>query len=290
MKIKNFMMGAAAAMALACASGLNTQAKEVLVVYYSQTSNTKAVAECIANQINADIEEIVAVDPYDGDFKATIERCKEEQKAGTTPKIKPMKVDVSEYKTIFIGYPIWFGTYAPPVATWLDEVDLSGKTIIPFCTFGSGGLESSVAMLAAKQPNAKILDGYGIRAARMKAMYMEVKEFLLASGFLRGDFTAPGPFSVPHLVSSEEEAIFNAAIGDYPMMQNVRARTVASRKISHGMEYLFTATEKPRKDAPLPPGVDKPKDPMPDRRPPKEMEIYVIVVNGQAPEFTKVVR
>ncbi|MBO4722656.1 MAG: NAD(P)H-dependent oxidoreductase [Muribaculaceae bacterium] len=280
MKTLKMMMGVAAASMLVVAGSTKVEAQKVLVLYYSQTSNTKAVAECIANQLNADIEEIVAVNPYDGDFSATIERCKEEQKAGTTPKIKPIKADLSKYKTIFLGYPIWFGTYAPPVATWLDEVDLSGKTIVPFCTFGSGGLESSVAMLASKQPNAKILDGYGVRAARMKAMHMEVKEFLLGSGFLRGDFTAPGPFSVPHLVSDEEAAIFNAAIGDYPMMQNAKARTVASRTIPNGIEYLFTATEKPRRNP----------DPNLQMRPPKEMEVYVIVVNGQAPEFTKVVR
>ena len=278
MKPLKMIIGAVAAMVMTSTASLNAQ--KVLVLYYSQTSNTKAVAECIASQLNADIEEIVAVNPYDGDFSATIERCKEEQEAGTTPKIKPIKVDLSKYKTIFIGYPIWFGTYAPPVATWLDEVDLSGKTIIPFCTFGSGGLESSVAMLAGKQPNAKILDGYGVRAARMKAMPMEVKEFLLGSGFLRGDFTAPGPFSVPHLVSDEEAAIFDAAIGDYPMLQNAKARTVASRAIPNGMEYLFTATEKPRRNP----------DPNLQMRPPKEMEVYVIVVNNQAPVFTKVVR
>ena len=59
------------------------EAPKVLVLYYSQTSNTKAVATEIATKLNADIEEIVAVNPYDGDFQATIDRCIVEREQGT---------------------------------------------------------------------------------------------------------------------------------------------------------------------------------------------------------------
>jgi flavodoxin len=256
------------------------QAQKVLVVYYSQTSNTKAVAKEIANKLRADIAEVVPVNPYDGDFNATIERCKKEQQEGTIPEIKPLKVDVSKYDVIFLGYPIWFGTFAPPMEAFLKKVDLSGKKVVPFCTFGSGGLETSEMILKGIQKGAEILDGYGVRAARMAAMPKEVDQFLKASGFLKGDYVKLGDFSVPHQVSKEESAIFDAAIGDYPMMKNAKALTVASRAIPDGTEYLFTATEK----------RDRPVDPNVAMRPPKEMHIYVIVVNGKAPEFTKVVR
>ena len=85
---------------------------------------------------------------------------------------------MDDYDVVFLGYPVWFGTFAPPVITWLNNVDLSGKTIVPFCTFGSGGLDSSTRDLAAKQPNANILPGYGVRAARLAAMPKEVDQFL----------------------------------------------------------------------------------------------------------------
>ena len=132
------------------------EAPKTLVLYYSQTSNTKAVAQEIAAKLNADMEEIVAVNPYDPDFNATIERCKQEMGQGVTPEIQPLNVNVDDYDIIFIGYPVWFGTYAPPVATFLNNVDLSGKKLVPFCTFGSGGLESSTEELAKAEPNARL--------------------------------------------------------------------------------------------------------------------------------------
>lgn len=265
------------AMALMC--GINVNAQKPLVLYYSQTSNTKTVAEEIATKLGADIEEIALVTPYDGDYKATIERSKKEREQGISPEIKPLKVDVAKYDVIFLGYPIWYGTYAPPIATLLNKVDLSGKTIVPFCTFGSGGLESSAANLAHAQPKAKILDGYGVRAARMDAMPEEVDQFLKASGFLKGEYVKLGDFSTQHRVSDEDIAIFEAAVGDYPMI-SASPLTVASRAIPDGTEYLFTALEK----------RERPIDPNIALRPPKEMNVYIIVEGDKAPVFTRVVR
>ena len=127
---------------------------KVLVLYYSQTSNTKAVATEIATQLDADIEEIVPTQPYDMDFQATIERCKQDREQGITPEIQPLATDLAQYDVVFLGYPVWFGTYAPPVITFLNQVDLSGKKIVPFCTFGSGGLESFPAMVCVP-PDSK---------------------------------------------------------------------------------------------------------------------------------------
>ena len=252
------------------------EAPKVLVLYYSQTSNTKAVATEIATKLNADIEEIVAVNPYDGDFQATIDRCIVEREQGTVTEIKPLAADVAKYDVIFIGYPVWFGTYAPPVATFLSNTDLSGKKIVPFCTFGSGGLESSVKDMAEKQPKAEILNGYGVRAARLDAMPKEIDNFLKASGFLEGEYVKLDEFPEQHNVSEEETAIFNAAVDGYPML-HAEAKTVASRNLPNGVEYLFTAVDIPREDNPKMP-------------PAGELKVYVTVENGAAPVFTNVIR
>ena len=251
------------------------EAPKVLVLYYSQTSNTKAVATEIATKLNADIEEIVAVNPYDGDFQATIDRCIVEREQGIVTEIKPLAADIANYDVIFIGYPVWFGTYAPPVATFLANTDLSGKKIVPFCTFGSGGLESSVKDLAEKQPKAEILNGYGVRAARLDAMPKEIDNFLKASGFLEGEYVKLDEFPEQHNVSEEETAIFNAAVDGYTML-HADAKTVASRNIPNGVEYLFTAVDLPREDNP--------------DMPAREIKVYVTVENGAAPIFTNVVR
>ena len=251
-------------------------APKILVLYYSQTSNTKGVAQEIATKLGADLEEIVPVELYDGDFQATIERGKKELDEGVFPEIQPLKADVANYDVIFLGYPIWFGTYAPPVFTFLDQVDLSGKKLVPFCTFGSGGLESSVKDLVEAEPNAEILPGYGVRAARLEAMPKEIDQFLKAGGFIEGEYTKLDEFPEQHPVSEEEAAIFNAAVGDYPMM-HAQAKAVASRTIPDGVEYVFTAVDLPREDRPNMP-------------PAGEMTVYVTVVGDEAPVFTRVIR
>lgn len=264
-----------AAMAVA-SCGTKKEEPKMLVLYYSQTSNTKQVAEEIATKLGADIEEIVAVNPYDGDFQATIGRCMQEREQGVLPEIEPLKVDLSNYDVVFIGFPVWFGTYAPPVIAFLNNVDLSGKKVVPFCTFGSGGLESSVKDLVAAQPGAEVLPGYGVRAARMEAMPQEVDQFLKASGFLEGEYTVLDEFPEQHEVSADEAAIFDAAVDGYRMI-HAQAKSVATRALPDGMEYLFTAVDLPRED-------------MPDMPPAGEMQVYVTVLDGQAPVFTKVIR
>jgi flavodoxin len=248
---------------------------KVLVLYYSQTSNTKAVATEIATRLGADIEEIVPTKPYDEDFQATIERCKQDRKQGISPDIQPLAADIAKYDVVFLGYPVWFGTYAPPVITFLSQVDLSGKKIVPFCTFGSGGLESSMKDLAEAQPKAEILPGYGVRAARLDAAPKEIDQFLKANGFLEGEFVKLEDFSEQHPVNEEETAIFNAAVDGYQML-HAQAKAVASRTIPGGTEYLFTAEDLPREDNPgMPTG---------------ELKVYVTVTDGEKPVFTRVVR
>ena len=271
-----WMLALVAAMTAAVSCGTKKEAPKVLVLYYSQTSNTKTVAQEIATKVGADIEEIIPIKPYDGDFQATIERCNQERMQGVKPEIKPIAADLAKYDVIFIGYPVWFGTFAPPIAAFLDQVDLNGKKVVPFCTFGSGGLDSSVKNLSEKQPTAVILPGYGIRAARMAAVPKEVDQFLKAGGFIEGEYTQLEAFPEPKPVSEEESAIFDAAVGDYPMI-HAKASTVASRTIPGGTEYLFTAVDLPREGGPQAP-------------PPGEMKVYVTALEGEAPEFTQVVR
>lgn len=275
--------------AMITAASCNTKKVEpkTLVLYYSQTSNTKTVAEEIQARLNADIEAIEAVVPYDGDFQATIKRSGKEREEGVLPEIKPIAHNIAEYDVIFLGYPVWFGTYAPPVATFLNQVDLAGKKVVPFCTFGSGGLDSSVKDLKAKQPNAEIVPGYGVRAARLAKAKDEIDRFLKENGFIEGEVVKLEDFPEHHPVTEEEAAIFDAAVDGYPML-SAKAESVAMRTIPGGKEYLFTAVPLPREEAAAPKAA--PKD---NARPPMPMnplKVYVTVFDGQQPEFTQVIR
>lgn len=262
-------------MAIACGQK-KAEGPKTLVLYYSQTGNTQKVAELIQEKVGADIEAIVPVVPYDGDYNATIERGRVELFEGKFPEIQPLKVNVADYDVIFIGFPVWFGTYAPPVETMLNNVDLKGKKIVPFCTFGSGGLDSSSKNLAAKLTEAEILPGYGVRAARMDAIDAELDQFLKSGGFIEGEPVPVEAFPLELPVTEEQSAIFDAAVAGYPML-NAKAEFAACRRHPlGGQEYLFTA-------------VDQPRDPQ-FQGEPRKIKVYVLVEEGKAPVFTQVCR
>lgn len=277
MRIINALLAVAMMLATlaSCGSGKKPETPRILVLYYSQTATTRTVAEAFAAKLQADIEAIVPEVPYDGSYQETIQRGREELQESKFPALKPLAADLAAYDVIFLGYPIWFGTYANPIATLIEENDFSGKKIVPFCSFGSGGLESSAKNLADRLPESEILPGYGVRAARIDAAPAEVERFLKAGGFLPGDADPLPEFPASHPVSEEEAAIFDAAVGDYPMI-NASAATVSSRPVPEGTEYRFTAIDRPRESS--------------AQQAQREITVYVLASEGEAPVFTRVVR
>ncbi|MDE6697053.1 MAG: hypothetical protein K2K25_09235, partial [Muribaculaceae bacterium] len=123
---------------VACKSSKNDNSEKsegkTLVLYYSQTGATKAVAEELQKQLGCDIDSIVAVNPYDGDYGQTIARWMQEKNDSVKVEIKPINVNLDEYDTIFLGFPIWGGTYALPMASFLSDNKLDGKNVVTFAT------------------------------------------------------------------------------------------------------------------------------------------------------------
>lgn len=136
---------------------------KTLVVYFSATGNTKSVAEEIVRLTGADLYEIVPADPYtDEDLNYNNNDCRANQEmndASARPAIGSEAIDISTYDTVFVGYPIWWGTAPRIINTFLDTYDLSGKTVLPFCTSGSSGISQSVSAIRAAEPNADVRDG-----------------------------------------------------------------------------------------------------------------------------------
>lgn len=132
-----------------------------LVLYFSVYGTAKAVAEEIAKQTGADIQEIVPVLPYDSNranYNALAAYAKKEHDENMRPAIKN-EINITDYDNIFIGYPMWWYTFPMIIYTLFDQYDFSGKTIIPFNThMGSsdGGTYKTIAQL---EPNAKVLKG-----------------------------------------------------------------------------------------------------------------------------------
>ncbi len=240
---------------------------KILVLYYSQSNTTKTVALEIQKQLGCDIAEIECVDPFTGDFGAVAQRWQEDQKAGKTPELKPLSKNIADYDVIFLGYPIWGGVYASPVATLLKNTDFAGKKVVPFCTFGSGGLNTSVAELKKNIKNAQILDGYGIRQARIASAPAEVEQFLISGGFMKGTLDQLPDFSAQKECTDAEKDIFTQATSGYSFPLG-NPSTVGQRKVKGGIEYLYNVE-----------GQGGAKS-----------QIYVLALDGQKPEFTSVVR
>ena len=214
-----------------------------LVLYYSENGTTKAVAEELQKQLGADIEAIEAVEPYSGNFQATIERCNKERESGQTPALKALQSNIADYDTIYLGYPIWFGTYAMPIATLVKEQTFEGKTIIPFCSFGSGGLNTSTADLEKALPKANILKGYGVRTARVASAAKELNRFLIENGYKEGSVEELPEYSAQQPVTNEEKAIFDAACSDFRVPLGT-PETVGKRETSESTDYQFVVKSK----------------------------------------------
>jgi flavodoxin len=213
-------------------------AQKKLVLYYSETGSTKTVAEELQKQLNADIEAIEAVKPYSGNFQETMQRGQREMQSGETPALKPLKSKIADYDVIFLGYPIWFGTYAMPIATLVKDNDFAGKTIVPFCTFGSGGLNTSSDALTKALPKAKIQKGYGVRTARVAAAAKELDRFLKENGYKEGTVAPLPAYSAQQPVTDADKAIFDAACSSYQFPLGTPL-TVGKRTTDESTDYEF---------------------------------------------------
>ena len=125
-----------------------------LVVYYSATGNTEAVAGYIAEATGGDLFKLEPVEPYtDADLNWTDENSRvtqehEDESLRDVELVADTVDNWDSYDTVFIGYPIWWGIAAWPVDGFVEANDFTGKTVIPFCTSSSSGLGQSGELLA----------------------------------------------------------------------------------------------------------------------------------------------
>ena len=134
-----------------------------LVVYFSATGTTKGVAEKIAAITGADIYEIKAAQEYteaDLDWNDESSRTtKEQNDPAVRPEIGSEPISLDGYKTIYIGYPIWWGEEPRIMDTFVESCSFDGKTVIPFCTSGGSGIGRSGQNLADHAGSGTWLDG-----------------------------------------------------------------------------------------------------------------------------------
>ena len=152
--------------------------KKILVAYFSYSGNTREIANQIHKIVGGDIFEIQSVKPYPTDYDAVVKQARQELASGYKPVLKTKVDNIKSYDVIFIGYPNWCSTIPAPVKTFLLEYDFSGKTVVPFCTHGGGGLGRSVKDISRLCPKSTLLDSFAILGTNVKTAQNEVSEWL----------------------------------------------------------------------------------------------------------------
>lgn len=153
-----------------------TSDKKSMVVYFSYTDNTGKLAKTIADASNSDVYEIIAQEPYTDDileYYGDNRAYREQNDANSRPAISGRVENMDNYDVIMLGYPIWYGLAPRVVYTFLESYDLSGKTIIPFCTSGSTGISGSLSDIRKLCPNSTVTNGFRGTASMSAEAVME---------------------------------------------------------------------------------------------------------------------
>lgn len=168
-----------------------SSANRAIVVYFSATGTTKTLAGKIAEEAGADIFEIVPEEPYtsedlnygNSDCRANLEQHDDSAR----PAISALPENLSDYGTVFVGYPIWWGTMPKIINTFLESTDLAGKTIMPFCTSGGSGISTSVSAIRSLCPDSEVKDGFrGSRSTDAE----DIAKWFDDEGFKKADESA----------------------------------------------------------------------------------------------------
>ena len=161
--------------------------KKVLVAYFSWSGNTRAAAKYIAQKLGADEFEIVREKAYPTDYEPCTVEAKAEKEQQARPAIRGRVERMEAYDVVFVGVPVWWYTAPMPAFTFLEQYDLKGKTIIPFCTCYTSESETLHDIVRAT-PDSDHRDGLTIVTKEMGGKGMEkeharIDQWLEAIGF-----------------------------------------------------------------------------------------------------------
>ena len=155
---------------------------KVLIAFFSWGGNTKGIAEEIQSQTDADLFEIELVHPYSSDYNTVLDEAQRDQNAQARPEFKNHVENMEQYDTIILGYPNWWASIPMPIASFLEEYDFSGKTIIPFCSHGGGRFGQSLTAIAKLAPDAAMGEALSVHYSGGSSLSSDVSEWLETNG------------------------------------------------------------------------------------------------------------
>ena len=151
---------------------------KVLIAYFSRTGSVESIANAIQAQTNGDLYEIIPETPYPAEYNKCTEIAKQEKAQQVHRPLKNPVPDTSQYDTIFIGAPIWWGTCPSPVSTFLHESSLQHKQVVPFCAHGGGGKGTYFSDVEAACPASSVLQGFEVYGPNAKTVTKQVQAWI----------------------------------------------------------------------------------------------------------------
>ena len=150
-----------------------------LIVYYSYSGITRRLAEDIALITDGELLELKPQDPYSFSYNTAVKEVRVQIEKGVCPVLMPSDVHVGNFDTVFIGSPNWLKTFAPPVLSFLRATDLSGKTIIPFCTHVGGEFGNIIEEYQRECSASRVMPGLAVKGTYT---FSEVQKWLDSIG------------------------------------------------------------------------------------------------------------
>ena len=144
------------------------------------TGNIGLVADMIANATGGELFSILTTEQYPDNYDDTLDAAQAEK--GSRPELASHIDSLDSYDTVFLGYPNWWGDMPMAVYSFLDEYDLSGKTIVPFVSSGGSGFSSTIRAIENAEPDATVLEGLSISASRAPQAEDDVADWLARLG------------------------------------------------------------------------------------------------------------
>lgn len=160
------------------------QRGKTLIVYFSESGNTRNMANTIRELTGADLIEIEMQTPYSDNYSTLLEEAERDLLANARPALRTRIDNMDEYETILIGYPNWYAILPMPVFTFLESYDFGGKRIIPFCSHGNGMLGETVANICKACPSANVCEALSVTYSGSGSLRSETQAWLTKHGLL----------------------------------------------------------------------------------------------------------
>jgi len=160
-----------------------TSQASVNLVNGKYTGNTELLAEWVQQEVGGDLFAIKTVSPYSADYNDLVNQGQKENRERARPALATRVQNMEKYDIVFVGFPNWWYDMPMAVYTFLETYDLSGKTIIPFCTSGGSGFSGSIKAIRDLEPKGIVREGLTLRDSQSLQGKQAVKNWLVKLGF-----------------------------------------------------------------------------------------------------------